>query len=139
MTSASADVTRQLPNLWQHFDAGQAAQQIASVATDLGCAVDSVCFVLRELSKVNMTATTPFCSFIATTPGSLSIRSAVAVQQTRQAAATSRPAIPPFPAGKSFLGPGIAETSNRSHPGASSVLCKVFLTCVLLLAPHTQL
>ena len=72
MTTASADVMRHLPNLWQHFDAGQAAQQIAGLATDLGCAVDCVRFVLRELSKVNMTATNPFCSFIATTVDSLS-------------------------------------------------------------------
>ena len=51
-TAASAEVNGRLPNLWQHFDAGEAALQVAGLAKDLGGAVDGVRFVLRELSQV---------------------------------------------------------------------------------------
>ncbi|KAL0039006.1 hypothetical protein WJX77_004915 [Trebouxia sp. C0004] len=52
MNSSSAAVATapRFPDLQHHFDAGQAAEQVSQLATDIGCAVECVCFVLRELS-----------------------------------------------------------------------------------------
>ncbi|DBA95621.1 TPA: hypothetical protein ACH3X3_013468 [Trebouxia sp. C0006] len=52
MNSGSAAMTTapRFPDLQHHFDAGQAAEQVSRLATDIGCAVECVSFVLRELS-----------------------------------------------------------------------------------------
>ena len=54
MNSGSAAVATapRFPDLQHHFDAGQAAEQVSHLATDIGCAVECVSFVLRELSTV---------------------------------------------------------------------------------------
>ena len=54
MNSGSAAVATapRFPDLQHHFDAGQAAEQVSRLATDIGCAVECVSFVLRELSTV---------------------------------------------------------------------------------------
>ena len=48
----SASIALGLPDLFHHFDAGQAAAQLARLATDIGGAVECVGFVLRELTAV---------------------------------------------------------------------------------------
>lgn len=49
---AAVAIAPRFPDLQHHFDAGQAAEQLSQLATDIGCAVECVCFVLRELSTV---------------------------------------------------------------------------------------
>lgn len=48
----SASIALGFPDLFHRFDAGQAAAQIARMATDIGCAVECVGRVLRELTAV---------------------------------------------------------------------------------------
>ena len=50
--SAAMATAPRFPDLQHHFDAGQAAEQVSHLATDIGCAVECVTFVLRELSTV---------------------------------------------------------------------------------------
>lgn len=57
--SAAVATAPCFPDLQHHFDAGQAAEQMSQLATDIGCAVECVCFVLRELSTVCPANNTP--------------------------------------------------------------------------------
>ena len=47
-----AKIALGLPDLFHHFDVGQAAAQLARLATDIDCAVECVGSVLRELTEV---------------------------------------------------------------------------------------
>lgn len=101
------------PDLQHHFDAGQTAEQVSRLATDIGCAVECVSFVLRELSTVcaannmspmasrDLSAKLPVCT----------------VPQAGQAAATDRLTAPTVLVLKCFPDSRGSTAAKRDHTG----------------------